>query len=136
MSSGINEELTHPLEQRTWFNSKGPDAPIAWYGGKHYLARWIIEQMPDHRVYDEPFGGMAGVLLKKEPSEVEVFNDLDGRAVNFFRVIRDRERVIVKSCGRGRELGGDFGEDDAVLELGVFGDFDEVHCSVEGSPVV
>ena len=45
-------------------------------------------------------------------------------------------RVIVKCCGRGGESGGDFGEDDAVLELGVFGDFDEVHCSVEGSPVV
>ena len=44
--------------------------------------------------------------------------------------------VIVKCCGRGRESGGDFGEEDAVLELGVFGDFDEVHCRVEGSPVV
>lgn len=84
------EELIHPVGQQSWFNSKGPDAPIAWYGGKHYLTRWIIEQMPNHRVYVEPFGGMAGVLLKKEPSEVEVFNDLDGRVVNFFRVIRDR----------------------------------------------
>jgi DNA adenine methylase len=80
------------LEHRELFNRKGPDAPIAWYGGKHYLARWIIEQMHDHRVYVEPFGGMAGVLLKKEPSEVEVFNDLDGRVVNFFRVIRDRQQ--------------------------------------------
>ena len=85
------DELTSTPEPQAWFNSKGPDAPIAWYGGKHYLARWIIEQMPDHRVYVEPYGGMAGVLLKKERSEVEIFNDLDGRAVNFFRVIRDRE---------------------------------------------
>ncbi len=37
-------------------------------------------------VYVEPSGGMAGVLLKKEPSEVEVFTDSDGRAMNFFRV--------------------------------------------------
>ena len=91
MSINMTDELTICPEQRYWFNSKGPDAPIAWYGGKHYLARWIIEQMPEHRVYVEPFGGMAGVLLKKEPSEVEIFNDLDGRVVNFFRVIRDRE---------------------------------------------
>lgn len=71
------------------FDSRGPDAPMAWYGGKFYLARWIIEHLPAHRVYVEPFGGMANVLLKKLPSEVEVFNDLDGRVVNFFRVIRD-----------------------------------------------
>lgn len=81
------------LDRPSLFNPKGPDAPIAWYGGKHYMARWIIEQMPVHRVYVEPFGGMAGVLLKKEPSEIEVFNDLDGRVINFFRVIRDRESL-------------------------------------------
>ena len=86
------DEMTSQSENQAWFTPKGPDAPIAWYGGKHYLARWIIEQMPDHRVYVEPFGGMAGVLLKKEPSEVEVLNDLDGRVVNFFRVIRDRDQ--------------------------------------------
>ncbi len=91
MSRDVLDEPSSTSEPQVWFNSKGPDAPIAWYGGKHYLARWIIEQMSDHRVYVEPYGGMAGVLLKKERSEVEVFNDLDGRAVNFFRVIRDRE---------------------------------------------
>ena len=83
------EQILMSVGTPTWFNPKGPKAPIAWFGGKYYLARWIIEQMPDHRVYIEPFGGMANVLLKKQPSEVEVFNDLDGRVVNFFRVIRD-----------------------------------------------
>lgn len=75
------------------FNQSGPDAPVAWYGGKYYLARWIIEHLPAHRVYIEPFGGMANVLLKKQPSEVEIFNDLDGRVVNLFRVLKDRSQL-------------------------------------------
>jgi DNA adenine methylase len=89
-----NSELMPETSMETktgsaWHARHGPDAPIAWYGGKYYLAEWIISQFPMHRVYVEPFGGMANVLLKKHPSEVELFNDLDGRVVNFFRVIRD-----------------------------------------------
>ena len=79
------------IASSTGHDPKGPKPPIAWIGGKYYLAKWIIEQMPEHRVYVEPFGGMANVLLKKHPSQVEVFNDLDGRVANFFRVIRDKD---------------------------------------------
>ncbi|MEO2018555.1 MAG: DNA adenine methylase [Fuerstiella sp.] len=84
----------------TTYNPKGPRAPVAWIGGKYYLARWIIEQLPQHRVYVEPFGGMANVLLKKSISEVEVFNDLDGRVVNFFRVLRDPTQLaeLTQAC--------------------------------------
>lgn len=71
---------------------KGLKSPIAWYGGKAYYAEWLIERFPDHRVYVEPFGGAANVLLRKPKSEVEVYNDVDDRVVNLFRVVRDSEQ--------------------------------------------
>ncbi|WP_186078703.1 DNA adenine methylase [Burkholderia gladioli] len=78
------------------------DAPIkapllSWFGGKFRIAKWIIERLPPHEVYVEPFGGAAGVLLQKPRSPVEIYNDLDGEIVNLFRVVRDeamRERLI------------------------------------------
>lgn len=63
--------------------------PITWFGGKSRLAPKIIQHFPEHKCYCEPFGGSAAVLLAKEPSPVEVYNDLDGELVNFFRVLRD-----------------------------------------------
>jgi DNA adenine methylase len=71
---------------------KGLKAPIAWYGGKAYYAEWLIERFPVHRVYVEPFGGAANVLLRKPRSEVEIYNDVDDRVVNLFRVVRDPEQ--------------------------------------------
>jgi len=53
--------------------------PVKLHGGKHYLAKRIIERFPPHRIYFEPFGGAASVLLNKEPVEVETYNDI-GRA--------------------------------------------------------
>lgn len=64
---------------------------IRYHGGKFRLAPWIIEQMPEHVCYVEPFGGAAGVLLQKPRSYSEVYNDLDGNVVNLFRVLRDPE---------------------------------------------
>lgn len=75
------------------FDRTGPNAPFAWYGGKAYYAEWLINQFPEHRVYIEPFGGAGNIILRKYPHDVEVFNDLDGRIVNFFRVLRDRNQL-------------------------------------------
>ena len=64
-------------------------SPITWFGSKSRLATKIIRHFPNHKCYCEPFGGSAAVLLTKELSPIEVFNDLDGELVNFFRVLRD-----------------------------------------------
>lgn len=63
-------------------------SPLGYLGGKSRLAAKIIERIPPHTCYVEPFCGGAWVYFTKAPSKIEVLNDLDGELVNFWRVIR------------------------------------------------
>lgn len=70
-----------------------PTSPITWFGGKSALAERICQVFPSHKTYCEPFGGSMAVLLAKEPSPVEIYNDADEGLVNLFRVVRDPQQM-------------------------------------------
>lgn len=72
---------------------------LRYFGGKYLLAPWIISNMPKHRVYVEPFGGAASVLMQKPRSYAEIYNDLDDRIVNVFRVLQNPD-----TCNRLESL--------------------------------
>lgn len=68
--------------------------PISYYGGKQRLITEILPLFPNHTQYVEPFIGGGAVFFAKSPSEAEVINDLDGRIVNFYRVLKTHELFI------------------------------------------
>ncbi|MBM4046131.1 MAG: DNA adenine methylase [Planctomycetes bacterium] len=70
---------------------------FGWYGGKFSHLNWLLPLLPYTHHYCEPFGGSAAVLLNREPSPVETYNDVDGELVSFFRVLRDQTEELVKA---------------------------------------
>ena len=70
--------------------------PLAYIGGKNRIAGKIIEIFPEHTTYVEAFAGGAQVFFRKEPSAVEVLNDLNGDVVNFFRICQRHHNELVR----------------------------------------
>lgn len=75
--------------------------PFGYFGGKQRLSSRIVELMPEHMTYCEPYCGSAAVMFRKginpndlKPSSyTEIINDLDGRVINFFRVLQNRQQA-------------------------------------------
>jgi len=108
--------------------SKTPGT-FAYPGSKTTYAGWIIHHIPEHTQYIEPFGGAASVLVAKPRSELEVYNDLNGDCVEFFRAVRDRPDELkhwVENTPYSRQLFNEYVEsypnwpDDTVEYAGRF----------------
>ena len=73
---------------------------FGWYGGKARprVSRFLLDHMPPAERFVDLYGGSAAVLLAREPSKLDVFNDLNGDLVRLFRIVRDApealERVV------------------------------------------
>jgi len=66
---------------------------LRYFGGKWQMRHWIVDLLPPHDYYAEPFAGAASILLAKEPApQGEIINDLNGDVVNLFRVMQSREQ--------------------------------------------
>lgn len=69
---------------------------IPWVGGKRKLAKTILPLFPEHTCYVEPFCGGAAMFFMKEPSDVEVLNDINSDIVNLYRVVQNHLEEFIR----------------------------------------
>lgn len=70
--------------------------PISYYGGKQNLLKILLPLVPPHEIYTETFFGGGALYFAKQPSKVEVINDLDREVVNFFEQLRSYPTKLKK----------------------------------------
>src|SRR6185437_6272464 len=70
--------------------------PLSYLGGKNRVARTIISLIPEHTAYVEPFCGGAQVFFHKQPSKVEVLNDLNDDIFNFLRICQLHHEELIR----------------------------------------
>lgn len=67
---------------------------LRYPGSKWNLAKRIVEMLPEHKTYLEPFFGSGAVLFNKPSSPIETVNDLNDDVVNLFQVIQSDTRAL------------------------------------------
>ena len=68
------------------------NSPIKYFGGKGTMFNKIIDYFPKRETYDtyiEPFGGSFSIGLKRDPVEIEMYNDLDQNVFALYKVLSD-----------------------------------------------
>lgn len=68
-------------------------APFAYPGAKRNSVDHILPLLPYRKSYIEPFGGSGAILLARNKSQLEVFNDRYGGVVALYRCIKDAEKL-------------------------------------------
>ena len=89
---GLNLELSSYYQNTELFAGSSETLtlrPLSWLGwvNKPWMKR-IIDRIPKHVCYCEPFAGAAWVLFRKPLSQVEVINDINKDVVNLYRVVQ------------------------------------------------
>lgn len=69
-------------------------SPTTYFGGKGGMVNKILPHFPEHssyKIYVEAFGGGASLLFAKEPSPIEIYNDLEQNVFSLFHVLSNPE---------------------------------------------
>lgn len=68
---------------------------LNYYGGKGWMARRIIELIPDSEVFVEPFAGGLSVLLNKCKYGREIVGDLNPGLIHLYETLRDHAGILI-----------------------------------------
>lgn len=76
--------------------NKQPKSFLAWMGGKSQLTDQIIPLLPEHHCYVEVFAGAAWLMFRKQPSKVEIINDINSDLITLYRVVKNHLEEFVR----------------------------------------
>ncbi len=93
---------------------------LKYPGSKWNIAGQLVNLIPEHHSYVEPYAGSLALLFNKTPSPIETINDLDYDVVNLFQCIQqDAEKLsrLVMTTPYSRQMYEDSYKMDPVAEM-------------------
>lgn len=70
---------------------------LRYPGAKWRITDFILQYMPRHHSYLEPFFGSGAVLFRKAPAPIETVNDINDDVVNLFRVVQTKAAALAEA---------------------------------------
>ncbi len=71
------------------------NSPFRYAGGKFYARNLILEQIPEHSCFIEPFAGGASIFFAKPKAQHNWLNDIDESLINTYLTIRDEPQALI-----------------------------------------
>lgn len=71
------------------------NSPFRYAGGKFYARNLILEHIPEHLYYIEPFAGGASIFFAKSKARKNWLNDIDDDLINCLITIRDYPEKLI-----------------------------------------
>lgn len=76
--------------------TQGINSPFRYAGGKFYARKLIVEHIPQHNYYIEPFAGGASIFFAKGKVDGNWLNDIDEDLINCLAIIRDYPNELIE----------------------------------------
>ena len=95
MQSKVGDMISTKVAARPKARSLKSNSPFRYPGGKFYARKLILEMLPPHTVYCEPFAGGASIFFAKPSVERSILNDLDAEVINALVCIRDDVESLI-----------------------------------------
>lgn len=68
---------------------------FARVGNKKKIKNIIIDLIPTHQIYVEPFFGSGAIFFNKQPCKIEIINDLDTQLINGYKYLKNITEIDV-----------------------------------------
>lgn len=68
-------------------------SPFGWVGGKSRSLEKLLPLLPYRKIFVDVCGGSGSVLLARKPCDLEVFNDRNSGIIDFYRCLKDKEKL-------------------------------------------